>query len=73
MPVKTLILLGNPILKDGKMGGRKKIMNAREMEQWLLQKGAVPVSQEIKKQPWFREVSKLPSCLKPKSNAESGG
>lgn len=48
-------------------------MNAREMEQWLHQKGAASVSQETKKEPWFKAVSKLPTCLKPKSNADSGG
>jgi hypothetical protein len=49
---------------------RKKIMNAKEMEQWLLKKGAVPVSKEIKKKPWYKEVSKLPSCLRPGEVAE---
>jgi len=49
---------------------RKKIMNAKEMEQWLLKKGAVPVSKEIKKKPWYKEVSKLPSCLKATKVAE---
>ena len=49
---------------------RKKIMNAREMEQWLRKKGAVPVSKEIKEKPWFKEVSKLPPCLKPGKVAE---
>jgi len=44
---------------------RKKIMNAKEMEQWLVKKGAVPISKEIEKEPWFREMSKLPPCLKP--------
>jgi len=41
-----------------------KIMNAKEMERWLRKKGAVPVSKEIKKKPWYKEVRKLPSCLK---------
>ena len=50
---------------------RKKVMNAREMEQWLVKKGAVPISKEIKKEPWFREVSKLPPCLKPSEVAEA--
>jgi len=49
---------------------RKKIMNAKEMEEWLRKKGAVPVSKEIKKKPWYKEVSKLPSCLKPTKVAE---
>jgi len=49
---------------------RKKIMNAKEMEEWLRKKGAVPVSKEIKRKPWYKEVSKLPSCLKPTKVAE---
>ena len=49
---------------------RKKIMNAREMEEWLLKKGAVPVSKGIKKEPWYKEVSKLPPCLKATEVAE---
>jgi len=48
-----------------------KIMNAKEMEQWLLKKGAVPVSKKIKKEPWYKEMSKLPPCLKPGEVAES--
>ena len=47
-----------------------KIMNAKEMEQWLLKKGAAPVSKEIKKKPWYKEMSKLPPCLKPSGVAE---
>lgn len=49
----------------------KKIMNAEEMERWLLKKGAVPVSKEIKEKPWYKEVSKLPSCLKLSEVAEA--
>ena len=49
---------------------RKKIMNAKEMEQWLIKKGAVSVSKQTKKEPWFKEVSKLPPCLKPNKVAE---
>jgi len=49
---------------------RKKIMNAREMERWLIKKGAVPVSNQTKKEPWFKEVSELPPCLKPSKVAE---
>ena len=45
-------------------------MNAKEMEQWLRKKGAVPVSKEIKKKPWYKEVSKLPSCLESTKVAE---
>ncbi len=44
------------------MAQRRK-MNAREMEKWLLGQGAVPVSEETKKEPWYREVSKLPPCM----------
>lgn len=46
-------------------------MNAKEMEQWLLKKGAIPVSEKIKKGPWYKEVSKLPPCLKTGEVAES--
>ena len=35
-------------------------MDAREMEKWLIKKGAVPVNEEIKEKPWYQEVSKLP-------------
>ena len=49
---------------------RKKVMNAREMEEWLIKKGAVPVSNETKKEPWFKEMSKLPPCLKPSKVGE---
>jgi len=45
-------------------------MNAREMERWLIKKGAVSVSEQTKKEPWFKEVSKLPPCLKPDKVAE---
>ena len=49
---------------------RKKIMNAKEMEKWLLKKGAVPVTKEIKKKRWYKEVRKLPPCLKPSGVGE---
>jgi hypothetical protein len=52
------------------MAKRKKVMNAREMEQWLIKKGTVSVSEQTKKEPWFKEVSKLPPCLKPSKVAE---
>jgi hypothetical protein len=52
------------------MGKRKKIMNAEEMEQWLLKKGAVPVTEKTKKESWYKEVSKLPLCLKQSEVAE---
>ena len=42
---------------------RKKVMNAKEMEQWLLKKGAIPVTKEIKKKSWYKEVSELPTCM----------
>ena len=45
-------------------------MNAEEMEKWLLKKGAVPVTKKTKKEPWYREVSKLPPCLKQGKVAE---
>ena len=49
---------------------RKKVMNAREMERWLIKKGAVSVSEQTKKEPWFKEMSNLPPCLKPGKVAE---
>ena len=42
---------------------KKKVMNAIEMEQWLLSKGAVPVSEEIKKKPWYGKAIDLPVCF----------
>ena len=39
-------------------------MNAEEMEKWLLSQGATPVTEEMKKEPWYAEVSKLPPCMK---------
>jgi hypothetical protein len=45
-------------------------MNARAMEQRLRKKRAVSVSQEIKNKSCFKEVSKLPSCLRPRKVAE---
>jgi len=44
------------------MAKRKK-MNAREMEKWLLSQGAIPVTDEMKKEAWYEEVSKLPPCM----------
>ncbi len=38
-------------------------MNAEEMEKWLLSQGATPVTAEMKKEPWYAEVSKLPPCM----------
>ena len=38
-------------------------MNAEEMEKWLLSQGATPVTEEMKKEPWYAEVSKLPPCM----------
>ena len=45
-------------------------MNAEEMEQWLIKKGAVPISKKIKKEQWFKEVRKTPPCLKQSKIAE---
>ena len=33
--------------KVAEMVKRAKIMNGREMEQWLIKKGAVPVTEEV--------------------------
>ncbi len=38
-------------------------MNAEEMEKWLITQGATPVTEEMKKEPWYAEVSKLPTCM----------
>jgi len=38
-------------------------MNAEELERWLLNKGAVPVTEEIKKNLWYGAVCKLPPCM----------
>ena len=38
-------------------------MNAEEMEKWLLSQGATPVTEDMKKEPWYAEVSKLPPCI----------
>ena len=42
---------------------RRKKMSADEMEKWLLDQGAIPVTEEMKKELWYLEVSKLPPCL----------
>ena len=42
---------------------RRKKMNAEEMEKWLLSQGAKPVTKKMQKEPWYAEVSKLPSCM----------
>jgi len=42
---------------------RRKKMNAEEMEKWLLSQGATPVTEEMKKESWYAEVSKLPACM----------
>ena len=44
-------------------------MNAAEMEQWLLQKGAALVTEDTKQEPWYKEVSKLPACMDKKALA----
>ena len=41
-----------------------------DQDGWVIKKGAVPVSNETKKKPWFKEMSKLPPCLKPSKVAE---
>ena len=41
----------------------KKVMNAIEMERWLLSKGATPVSEEMKKKPWYGKAIALPTCF----------
>ena len=51
------------------MAKRKKVMNAAEMEKWLLQKGAAPVTEATKQEPWYKEVSKLPVCMDKKALA----
>ena len=38
-------------------------MTAAEMEKWLLSQGATPVTEEMKKEPWYAEASKLPPCM----------
>ena len=38
-------------------------MTADEMEKWLLSQGATPVTEEMKKEPWYAEASKLPPCM----------
>lgn len=35
----------------------------RRNGEWLLTQGATPVTEEMKKEPWYAEVSKLPPCL----------
>ena len=42
---------------------RRKKMNAEEMEKWLLSQGATPVTEEMKQEPWYAEVSKLPPYM----------
>ena len=42
---------------------RRKKMNAKEMEKWLLSQGATPVTEEMKKESWYMEMSKLPPCM----------
>ena len=42
---------------------RKKVMNVKELESWLVNKGAIPVTDEIRKQPWYGTVCKLPPCM----------
>jgi len=48
---------------------RRKKMTAEEMEKWLLSQGAMPVTEEMKKEPWYAEASKLPSCMVKKTRS----
>ena len=45
-------------------------MNAEEMEKWLISQGATPVTEEMKKEHWYAEVSKLPPCMMPKKKQQ---
>ena len=38
------------------MGARKKVMNADELEKWLLNRGAVPVNEETKENPQIQRT-----------------
>ncbi len=49
---------------------RRKKMNAEEMEKWLISQGATPVTEEMKKEHWYAEVSKLPPCMMPKKKQQ---
>jgi len=51
---------------------RRKKMNAAEMEKWLLSQGATPVTEAMKKEPWYAEVSKLPPCMTPEKKQHIG-
>ena len=48
-------------------------MNAEEMEKWLLSQGATPITEEMKKEPWYVEVSKLPPCMMPEKKQHIDG
>jgi len=49
---------------------RRKRINAKEMEKWLLAQGATPITEEMKKESWYLEVSKLPPCLEIKKSMQ---
>jgi len=51
---------------------RRKRMTAKEMEKWLLSQGATPVTEEMKKEPWYAEVSKLPPCMAQEKDRQEG-
>ncbi|MBI4596456.1 MAG: hypothetical protein HY730_08795 [Candidatus Tectomicrobia bacterium] len=51
------------------MARKRKVMNAMELEKWLLSKGAVPVSEEMKKKPWYNAAIELPSCFSKEEKA----
>lgn len=53
------------------MATTRKKMNAVEIEKWLLREGAVPINDETEKEPWYREVSKPPQCLKGKKRTQT--
>lgn len=38
---------------------RRKKMTAEEMERWLIDQGAIPITEEMRKEPWYAEASKL--------------
>jgi hypothetical protein len=42
------------------MGRKKKVMNAVELEQWLISKVAVPITEEMKKKPWYDQAIQMP-------------
>jgi hypothetical protein len=45
-------------------------MTPVEMEKWLLSQGAIPVTEEMKKEPWYAEASRLPPCMVPEKKGQ---